>query len=104
MFHSCLFFVVQAFAQQGSQDYRPSPADCDAYARNTADNYSEGVLGGAVRGSAKGALFGAIVGGRDSARKGALLGGAVRGTRAAVNRDQIHRQAYADCMAGRVRW
>ena len=103
-FAALFLFVVQAFAETGSQDYKPSPSDCDVYARNKAESASDGVLRGAVRGSAKGALFGAIVGGRDSARKGAVLGGAVRGTRAAVNRDQIRRQAYADCMAGRVRW
>ena len=103
-FTAVFLFVVQAFAETGSQDYKPSPSDCDAYARNKAENSSDGVLGGAVRGTAKGALFGAIVGDRDSAKKGAALGGVVRGTKSAVNRNKIHRQAYDDCMAGRVRW
>jgi len=103
-FIAVFLFVVQAFAETGSQDYKPSPSDCDAYARNKAENSSEGVLGGALKGTAKGALFGAIVGDRESAKKGAALGGVVRGTKAVVNREKIRRQAYDDCMAGRVQW
>lgn len=87
-----------------ANSYRPSPADCDAYARNYAENYNSGVLGGAVRGGAGGALFGAIIDGSDGAKRGALLGGAVGGTRNAVQRNRIRQQAYNDCMAGRVRW
>lgn len=103
-FTACFFFFVQAIAQTGSRDYKPSPSDCDAYARNKAESSSEGLLGGAVRGSAKGALFGAIVGDRKGAKKGAALGGVVQGTKSVVNRDKIRRQAYDDCMAGRVQW
>ncbi|MCW8800956.1 MAG: hypothetical protein OQK71_08540 [Desulfobacter sp.] len=58
--HLCIaaifLLAVQAFAQQGRYHQKPSPADCDAYARNTAANYSEGVLGGAVRGGVRGVL------------------------------------------------
>jgi hypothetical protein len=103
-FTAVFLFVVQAFAQTGSRDYKPSPSDCDAYARNKAENSSEGVLSGAIKGTARGALFGAIVGDRKGAKKGAALGGVVRGTKSAVNRDKIRRQAYDDCMAGRVQW
>jgi len=99
-----IFIIQAASAQPGNPYHRPSPSDCDAYASNLARNYSPGFIGGAVRGSARGAVFGGIVGGRKGARKGAALGGVVRGTRSAVNRDQIRRQAYEDCMSGRVRW
>lgn len=98
------FTALPLAAMNGQQQYRPSPADCDAYARNYADQYASGMLGGAVRGGAGGALFGAIVGGSKGAKRGALLGGAVGGTRNVVNRNQVRKQAYNDCMAGRVRW
>lgn len=93
-----------AFAQSGRGKHNPSPSDCDAYARNYAERYSNGFLGGAARGAVGGGVFGAIIGGGKGAKRGALLGGAVRGTQQAVNRDQIRRRAYDDCMAGRVKW
>ncbi|GAB6909735.1 exported hypothetical protein [Desulfosarcina cetonica] len=99
------FFGVANPAFADSRHHRkPSPADCDAYARNYARNYSPGMLGGAARGGAGGALFGAVIGGRKGAKRGAMLGGAIGGTTSAVNREEIRRRAYHDCMSGRVRW
>jgi hypothetical protein len=57
-----------------AQRNRPSPVDCDAYARNYARDTGPTVLGGAARGAARGALFGAIIGGGKGARRGAALG------------------------------
>ena len=83
---------------------RPSPADCDAYARNYAQSGGSPVLGGAVKGGAGGALFGAIIGGGKGAKRGAALGGAVGAVKGGVKKNQRHEQAYNDCMAGRVKW
>ena len=93
--------AVHSYAQSGN---RVSPAECDAYARNYAESYSGGMVGGAAKGAIGGGIFGAIVGDRKAAKRGALLGGAIGGTKRVVNRNRLRRQAYEDCMAGRVQW
>ena len=93
-----LLCVASAHAQ------RPSPADCDAYARNVASR-SQGVVGGAISGGVGGAVFGAIVGeGGKGAKRGAALGALLGGISQGARRDKARRRAYDDCMAGRVRW
>jgi len=99
-----MFFAQMSFAQSDQSRPRPSPADCDAYARNYVESTSGGMLGGAARGAVGGGLFGAVIGGGKGAGRGAALGAVVGGTKRAVDRDRAHRQAYDDCMAGRVRW
>ncbi len=99
-----VFFTILAVPAQSRNHRRPSPADCDAYARNYAERYSGSLIGGTARGAVGGALFGAVVGGKKGAKRGAVLGGAVGGVKRATNRDHIRRQAYDDCMSGRVRW
>jgi len=97
-----LVMTVPALAYNGYD--RPSPEECDVYARNYAERYSDGFISGAARGAIRGAVVGGIIGGRKGARRGAVLGGVVRGTRQAINRDEIRRRAYEDCMYGRIRW
>jgi hypothetical protein len=92
--------VPPAQAQRG----RPSPADCDAYARNYARQTEAPVLGHAARGAAQGALFGAIIGGGKGAGRGAALGGLTGSIRGGVRKGQSYDWAYNECMAGRVRW
>jgi hypothetical protein len=99
-----IVFAQTALAQNGHNNRSPSPADCDAYARNYAERYSGGMLGGAAKGAIRGGIFGAIVGDSKAARRGAALGGVVGGTKRAVDRDQLRRRAYEDCMSGRVQW
>jgi len=99
-----MFFAQMSFAQNDQSRPRPSPADCDAYARNYAERYSGGMLGGAAKGAVGGGIFGAIIGDSKSAGRGAALGAVAGGTKRLINRDRAHRQAYDDCMAGRVRW
>ncbi len=77
-----------------------SPVECEAHARSTARSYGGSTLGGAARGAARGALFGAMVGNRKSARRGARIGALAGAARRSINRDQIFRQAYDDCMYG----
>lgn len=84
---------------------RPSPSDCDAYARNFAERYSGGILGGAAKGAVGGAIFGAIIGDKSkTTKRGAALGGIVGGSKRAIDRSRVRQQAYDDCMAGRVQW
>jgi hypothetical protein len=87
-----------------AQNKSPSPADCDAYARNYAQRGGAPVLGNAARGAGGGALFGAVIGGGKGAKRGAALGGAVGAVKGGVEKNQRHNQAYEDCMAGRVKW
>ena len=87
-----------------AQRSRPSPADCDAYARNAASGAGAPVLGEAARGAARGAMFGAIVGGGSGAGRGAALGGTVGAVRGGVRKNERQSSAYNDCMAGRVQW
>jgi outer membrane lipoprotein SlyB len=83
----------------------PSPADCDAYARNEANRSTGSALGGAVVGGAGGAAFGAIVGDSSkAAKRGAALGAVVGGVSQASKKNSVQQRAYDDCMSGRVKW
>jgi hypothetical protein len=79
-----------------------SEADCAARADRAAKD-SSGPLGGAVAGGVGGAVFGAIV--SDKSRKGAKRGGAlgavVGGASGAHSKNQVYKQVYDACMAGR---
>lgn len=57
-----IVFAQIAFAQNDQNRPKPTPSDCDAYARNYAERYSGSMLGGAVKGAVRGGIFGAIVG------------------------------------------
>lgn len=99
-----LLWVYAGVPVADTQNKRPSPADCDAYARNYAQRGGAPVLGNAARGAGGGALFGAIIGGGKGAKRGAALGGAVGAVKGGVEKNQNYNRAYDDCMAGRVKW
>lgn len=100
-----VFFFFSLQTAQAQSNKGPSPADCEAYAKNVAANYVPGgALGGAARGAAGGALFGAVIGGSKHAKRGAILGGAVGGARNVMTKEEIRRQAYNECMAGKAKW
>ena len=105
-----IFIIVIVFAQTAfTQNYqkrsRPTPADCDAYARNYAERYSGSILGGAAKGAVGGAIFGAIIGDSSkTTRRGAALGAVAGGVKRGVNSNELRRRAYDDCMAGMVQW
>ena len=106
------FFVLvglAAFAMLSIQALRaqPSPADCDWYARDYAQNHSangqmvRGAAGGALLGAGIGALAGgAGVGAAIGAGVGVLSGGARRSHHAS----RLYDHAYHECMAGRAHW
>jgi uncharacterized protein YcfJ len=99
---SALILVAQAtFAQNA----KPSPSDCDAYARNYAERYSGSMLGGAAKGALGGGIFGAIIGDSSkTTKRGAAFGAVAGGVKRGVNSNELRRRAYDDCMAGRVQW
>lgn len=99
-----LLWGLMVVATAQAQSNRPSPADCDAYARNYARNTGSPPLGNAARGAGRGALFGAIIGGGKGAKRGAALGGLTGAVKGGVQKGNRYDQAYNDCMAGRVRW
>jgi len=100
-----MVFAQIAFAQNDQNRPKPTPSDCDAYARNYAERYSGSMLGGAVKGAVRGGIFGAIVGDSSKATKrGAAIGALGSGVKRGVDRSELRRRAYDDCMAGRVQW
>lgn len=86
---------------QPAAAWRPSPSECDYYARNEAQRAGS-ALGGAAKGAIGGAIFGAIVGKGRGAKTGAALGGILAGLGKAAQNEDIRRRAYDDCMAGYV--
>lgn len=83
-------------------------AECDAYAYDVAQSRGKGRVGiGAVVGGATGAIVGGIVGGGRGAAIGAGAGAAAGSAGGLVSKDlrrkKVYKDAYADCMAGRVR-
>ena len=85
-----------------SSAVEPSPAVCDAYAKDMANQSVRG-RPGLGRGAARGAALGAILGdSRKSARKGAILGALAGGARKARARSESYDRHYADCMMERV--
>lgn len=81
-----------------------SPADCQAYATRMQAGTGS-VAGNAGRGAVRGAAFGAIVGDSSkSARKGAAIGGVASGMRTGVAKNEVYKQAFDNCMAGRVKF
>ena len=98
VFFTLLLLSIPAFAQ------KPTPSDCDVYARNYANNAQGSVVGGAARGGAKGAVFGAIIDGGSGAGKGAAIGAIAGGAKRSIQRHNSYEEAYNACMAGKVQW
>lgn len=86
------------FTQGVLADEYSGAADCEAYARNAANDRGR-VLGGAARGAIKGAALGAIFGDTSrSARRGAKIGAIAGGLRRARERDRARERAFDRCM------
>ena len=97
--------VSAALIIGGASAAAAQSAQCDAYARDVANRYTNSagnVIGGAALGAIGGALLGGAIRGGKGARRGAVIGGGVGALGGAAHTSQEWQDryyyAYNDCM------